>query len=139
MSAAATSKINIVKVALIAGATLAFLGVLLGAFGAHALSGKLTAYQIGIFETAIRYQFWHALALLFYGLYSQQNKNAPRLPVYLFIFGSILFSGSLFLIVFTGISRFGMITPLGGLSFLLAWGLLIIRLAFPIISTMPKE
>lgn len=115
------SKANCIKTALIAGSLFAFLSVLLGAFGAHALDSRLTPYQRGVFQTGVDYQFMHAIALLFYGLYAQQNKLATHWPVLLFILGTILFSGSLYLIVFTGISKFGMITPLGGLSFLFAW------------------
>jgi uncharacterized membrane protein YgdD (TMEM256/DUF423 family) len=105
-----------------AGAVSAFLAVALGAFGAHALRGHVSDEILGIFETAVRWQLAHALALVALGL------GAPRLVARdvravgaLFVTGSAVFAGSLYAIVATGVRSWGMVTPVGGLLFLLGW------------------
>ncbi len=110
------------------GALLAFLAVGAGAFGAHALRGRLTADLLEVFETAARYQMYHALALLVVGwLAAQTPSRALRVAGWLFVLGTLLFSGSLYLLTLSGLRWLGAITPLGGLGFLggwlaLAWG-----------------
>jgi uncharacterized membrane protein YgdD (TMEM256/DUF423 family) len=108
------------------GALFAFLGVCLGAFAAHGL--KLEGYEAQVFETAVRYQFYHALALILVGTISLQRPNLLQgaIPI-LFTVGIIIFSGSLYAIVFTGIKIFGAITPIGGVCFLIAWLMMLIR------------
>jgi uncharacterized membrane protein YgdD (TMEM256/DUF423 family) len=108
-----------------------FLGVLLGAFGAHGLRSSLAdapdgARRLEVWETAARYQMLHALALaLLVSLLSR--FTAPALPVagYLFQVGIVLFSGSLYVVAFTGVRGFGAITPFGGLCFLAGWASLV--------------
>lgn len=111
---------------MVTGALLAGLGVVLGAFGAHALQGMLEeSGRLDTYETAVRYQFYHALGLLVLGLLLHRYESA--LLVYAgwaMIGGVLLFSGSLYALCFTGISRLGMIAPLGGLLMIAAWILL---------------
>lgn len=113
------------------GAASAFLAVAAGAFGAHALKGKLAVDLLEVFETAARYQMYHALALVFAAL-AYERWVTPQLgwAGWLFIAGTIIFSGSLYLLALTGTRWLGAVTPLGGLCFLagwasLAWGLLV--------------
>lgn len=116
------------KLALVFGACGGFLSVAFGAFGTHALRERLDAYALGIFETAVQYQFFHSLALLFVALLLIQFPGPSPLlktSVVCFVVGILVFSGSLYLLSFTGIRWLGAITPMGGLSFLLGWGCLI--------------
>ncbi len=107
------------------GCTFAFLAVAAGAFGAHALEDRLDADILGIFETAARYQMYHALALLATGLWLERRPNrSVVLAGWLFTAGILIFSGSLYLLSFTGIRWLGAITPVGGLCFLGAWAML---------------
>lgn len=105
------------------GALSAFMAVALGAFGAHGLKTILTEAQLGTYQTAVEYQFYHALALLLVAAISFQFPAATALKWagILFMTGIILFSGSLYLLVFTDIKILGAITPLGGLAFLAGW------------------
>lgn len=98
------------------------LGVAAGAFGAHALKTRLSAEMLAIFETGVRYQMYHALALLI-AAWAQTRWPGALVSVsgWLFIVGIILFSGSLYLLCFTGERWLGAITPLGGLAFLAGW------------------
>jgi uncharacterized membrane protein YgdD (TMEM256/DUF423 family) len=111
---------------LITGALLAALAVVCGAFGAHFLKTKLTAEGLQIFETAVRYQFYHAFALLVGGiLYATFPGKLLQWSGKLFIVGIILFSGSLY--VLCGLSSMkwiGAVTPAGGLCFITGWILL---------------
>lgn len=113
---------------ILTGALLGALGVLLGAFGAHALEARLPAGDIETFETAVRYQLWHALALLFAGLlaghWPQARTGRLRAVGWLFGIGIVLFSGSLYALVLSGVRLLGMVTPLGGLCFIAGWTLL---------------
>lgn len=105
-----------------AGAFSAFIAVAAGAFGAHYLKGRLDPEMLVVFETAVRYQMYHALALALLAI-AIQNKSGKwgRAAGWLFIWGTILFSGSLYVLSLTGIKWFGIITPLGGLAFLSGW------------------
>jgi uncharacterized membrane protein YgdD (TMEM256/DUF423 family) len=105
-----------------AGAVSGFIAVAAGAFGAHALKRSLSPESIQIFETGARYQMYHALALLATAWIVSQWPGATALWAgRLFIVGTILFSGSLYLLALTGITWLGAITPLGGLAFLAGW------------------
>lgn len=112
------------------GALLGFLGVTLGAFGAHALRDRLTPQDLTIFETAVRYQFFHALALIgvdALGWMARGHGLGAATATWIrgaglgFTLGTLVFSGSLYLLVGTGVRRWGMVTPLGGLGMLLGW------------------
>jgi uncharacterized membrane protein YgdD (TMEM256/DUF423 family) len=106
---------------LLAGALLAALGVALGAFGAHALGASLGARELGWWETAVQYQMWHAIALL----------ALPALPVprpgraaLLLGTGTLIFSGTLYIMALTGLRWLGAVTPIGGTLMIAGWLLL---------------
>ncbi|MBP0939625.1 DUF423 domain-containing protein [Pseudomonas alliivorans] len=102
-----------------------FTGVALGAFAAHGLKGRLTAEYLAIFQTGVLYQLVHALALLGVALLATQVPG--RLVTWAgvsFAIGILLFSGSLYALTLTGISKLGIITPFGGLAFLFGWATL---------------
>lgn len=105
-----------------AGALSAFISVAAGAFGAHALKTRLAPELLIVFETGARYQMYHALALL---AVAWVHTRWPATPVaasgMLFIAGTLVFSGSLYLLALTGVRWLGAITPLGGLAFLAGW------------------
>ena len=104
------------------GALSAGLGVAAGAFGAHALRARVEPRLLEVFETGARYQMYHALALVAVGLLAAR-WNAPLLSVggWLFVGGTVLFSGSLYAMTFTGVRALGAITPLGGVCFIAGW------------------
>lgn len=104
-------------------ALLGFLSVALGAFGAHALRGKVSESLLSAWQTAVLYQSIHALALLALALYARvaPGNVEIKVPAALFTAGIVLFSGSLYAMVLSGQPRLGMITPFGGLSFLAGW------------------
>ena len=77
--------------------------------------------SLKIYQTAVQYQFVHALALIGYGLYLRIYEAVSKWPGYCFVGGTLIFSGSLYLLVFTSITKFGAITPIGGLLFLAGW------------------
>lgn len=105
-----------------AAAVLGFLGVALGAFGAHALRASLEPRDLEIFETGVRYQLVHAVALLGVAwVASRWPGTAAGLAGWLFIAGTAVFSGSLYLLVLTGPRWLGAVTPLGGLALLAGW------------------
>jgi uncharacterized membrane protein YgdD (TMEM256/DUF423 family) len=114
--------------ALLAGAIIGGLAVAIGAFGAHALKQFLVdAGREDTFQLAVRYQFYHALALLATGLtMTQSSGKALRYSSLSFVLGVIIFSGSLYGLCFTGVRMLGAITPLGGVFFILGWALLAI-------------
>jgi uncharacterized membrane protein YgdD (TMEM256/DUF423 family) len=114
-----------VRFFIIAGAATAGLAVALGAFGAHGLQGRLSAQRMDTFETAVRYQMYHALALF------AVAWLATRWPGWqvawagaLFVAGILLFSGSLYVLVLTDVPALGAVTPLGGVAFIGGWVLL---------------
>ncbi|MCG6989312.1 MAG: DUF423 domain-containing protein [Gemmatimonadetes bacterium] len=107
------------------GAIFGFLAVALGAFGAHGLRGRLTPNDMAVYETGVRFQMYHALALLAVAWAATRwPVGTLRLAGWLFVVGIVLFSGSLYALVLTGHRALGAVTPLGGLSFLAAWALL---------------
>ncbi|HEX9886851.1 MAG TPA: DUF423 domain-containing protein [Longimicrobiales bacterium] len=106
----------------VAGAALAFAGVALGAFGAHALQGRLTPADAATYETAVRYQMYHALALLFVAWAATRWPGAAlAVAGWSFVVGTVVFSGSLYLVVLAGTRWMGAVTPLGGVAFLVGW------------------
>ncbi len=107
-------------------ALFAGLSVALGAFGAHALRSRLAARDLEIFETAVRYQMYHALALFIVAALLTRELAHASNAAWAFTTGIVLFSGSLYAMVFTGARWLGAITPLGGVAFLVGWGLVAI-------------
>lgn len=102
-----------------------FLAVALGAFGAHALKGKLSEYHLSVYHTAVLYQLVHALALFVVAWLSTVSSDPKVSMAGCFLLaGIVLFSGSLYCLAVTQIKWFGPITPLGGVSFLIGWGIL---------------
>lgn len=117
------------RIFLFVAAILGGISVAAGAFGAHALKEKLSEQAISIFETAARYQMYHALALLLVALLLSRTETAQSTLTaagIAFIAGVVIFSGSLYALSFTGIKWLGAITPLGGVGFLVGWGCLAI-------------
>ncbi|RTQ47737.1 DUF423 domain-containing protein [Hymenobacter gummosus] len=115
------------RLILLAAAVLGALGVGLGAFGAHVFKAHLEATQrLDTFETAVRYQFYHTLALLAVGVLRLVRPELSSLGTvaWLFIGGIIVFSGSLYLLCLTGVTKLGAITPIGGVLFIAGWVLL---------------
>jgi uncharacterized membrane protein YgdD (TMEM256/DUF423 family) len=100
-----------------AGGAGLFLGVAFGAFAAHTLRTRISSEMIGVFETGVRYQMYHSLALLAVALFADRGKMF-RYAGTLYILGIVLFSFSLYALAMTGGDRLGIITPFGGLSFL---------------------
>ena len=107
----------------VSGALLNALGIILGAFGAHFLKARLQPEELTTYETAVRYLIIHALGLI---IISMSNLNIKITGV-LFITGIFLFSGSLLALIFTKIRALGMITPIGGLCFIMGWLMLALR------------
>jgi len=120
------------KPALVAGTIFAALSVILGAFGAHALKQVLDAAQLQTFETGVRYQMYHSLALLATGIiYGQFPVKAIRVATSFFVAGILCFSGSLYALAvlqmqgIVGLGGVGIITPIGGLMMIVGWLLLL--------------
>ena len=110
---------------LISGLCMMIVAVLLGAFGAHALKATFSDYQIQIWKTASDYHFYHAFGLIALGIWAQKN-TLTRLGIaagICLILGLLIFSGSLYLLAISGISKLGMLTPFGGLLFIAGWSL----------------
>ena len=104
------------------GALSALIAVAAGAFGAHGLRVRLTPEYLAVFETASRYQMYHALGLM--AVAWAVNRWPGPLPVWagwLFVAGTVLFCGSLYILALTGIRWWGAVTPLGGVAFLAGW------------------
>lgn len=110
------------------GALFGFLGVVLGAFGAHGLQNIVEAKQLAVWHTGVQYQIYHSLALLSASLLavSLVNPRIARWAGWAFVLGILLFSGSLYAIVLLGVKTLGLITPIGGLFFLIGWLLLLL-------------
>ncbi len=99
------------------------LGVVLGAFAAHTLKGRLTPELLATFETGVKYQTYHALALLIVALVPARRYASTLLTVsgWLFVLGTLLFSGSLYLLTLGGMEWLGAITPVGGTALIIGW------------------
>lgn len=107
------------------GAVFGFLGVAAGAFGAHALRAQLTERYLEAYQTGVRYHLVHALALLLLGALAPRLLPwARRTAGNAFVIGTLIFSGSLYLLAITGVRWFGMITPVGGVALLVGWAAL---------------
>jgi uncharacterized membrane protein YgdD (TMEM256/DUF423 family) len=112
---------------LLIGALAGFIGVAFGAFGAHALRGRLSPEMLSVFETGVRYQMYHAFAVLIVALATARFDGwLVRAAGWSFTAGIVLFSGSLYALALTGVTTLGAITPLGGLAFLVGWALLLV-------------
>lgn len=111
-------------------ALLGGLGVILGAFGAHALTKMVDAKDLGIWETAVRYQMYHVFALIVIAIVSQLWGSSPWLvrAAWLMLIGMVLFSGSLYALVLTQIRILGAITPVGGVAMIAGWIALAVRM-----------
>lgn len=104
------------------GAGFMFLAVGLGAFGAHALKARLSPEMLAVFEVGVRYQVYHALALLAVAFLSARwPGQAVTAAGVCFVLGILVFSGSLYALALTGVRRWGAVTPIGGLLFLIGW------------------
>ena len=105
------------------GSISAGLSVALGAFGAHLLEGMLTPERMATYETAVQYHMSHALALLLIALLADRLKDQTKVlwAARLIWIGTIIFSGSLYLLCFTGVGMLGAITPIGGVAFIAGW------------------
>lgn len=104
------------------GSFFAALGVGFGAFGAHALKTRLSPEDLAIFEVGVRYQMYHALALLALGfIASKMDSSLIRYAGWFYVFGIVVFSGSLYTLVLTGVRTWGAVTPIGGVAFIVAW------------------
>ena len=109
------------------GIIFCMLSVIIGAFGAHSLEDKI-ADKMDTFKTGVQYQIFHGLALMLTGILSINLDVDLSIVGYLFIIGIILFSISLYLIAICKYSFLGMVTPLGGLSFIAAWAILLYKI-----------
>ncbi|PTB96501.1 DUF423 domain-containing protein [Marivirga lumbricoides] len=116
------------KLFIIIGAISGAISVILGAFGAHALQDALTATgRLDTYETAVKYQMYHSLALILLGiLFAQFDHKLLTYSGYSFLAGIVIFSGSLYLLCATGVTKLGAITPIGGLFLIAAWVLMAI-------------
>lgn len=107
------------------GALSGFVAVAAGAFGAHALRDRLTTAMLDVFQTGVTYQMYHALALIGVGIllarFSTDGSTWLTAAGWLFVAGSVLFSGSLYALALSGTTWLGAITPLGGIAFLIGW------------------
>ena len=111
------------KLFLLLGTLAAVLGVVLGAFGAHALRAKVGPDLLAVWHTAVQYQIWHALGLLLIGLTAMHlPESGPlRWAGGLMVLGIVLFSGSLYGLVLAGTRGLGVVTPFGGAAFIAGW------------------
>jgi uncharacterized membrane protein YgdD (TMEM256/DUF423 family) len=112
----------------VVGGVLGALAVILGAFAAHSLKSLLPPYSLEVFNTGVTYQFIHTVAILLCALFAMQSTTAAGEKAFhraaiCFIIGILFFSGSLYALAITGVKWFGPITPIGGVMFILGWGL----------------
>lgn len=114
------------RIFFIIGSLLGALSVALGAFGAHALRGRIEEGMLANYQTGVTYMFFHALALfvVVMALTRWPQSNLPSIAGWLFVAGIVFFSGSLFLMAFTGARWLGAVTPIGGVAFIGGWVLL---------------
>lgn len=121
------------KKLLILGSVFGLFAVIIGAFAAHGLKLKISSSALQSFETGVRYQMYHAFLLFFLANINMLTEKIKNIIFYLILFGVILFSGSIYLLATNILTSFdfkiiGFLTPIGGLFFIAAWILLIIRL-----------
>ena len=105
------------------GSIIAAIAVILGAFGAHALRGKIGYDLFDIYQTANQYLMIHAMGILFYGIWRKTFTldTVKPWPALCFLIGSVIFCGSLYTITFSGMRMFGAITPIGGVLYIVGW------------------
>jgi uncharacterized membrane protein YgdD (TMEM256/DUF423 family) len=111
------------------GSINAMLAVALGAFGAHMLKDKLSEKMLGVFETGVHYHMIHAIGLIVIAILIKSASVSSTLPTWsgwLIMSGIVLFSGSLYALSLSGITKLGIITPFGGVAFLAGWLLIVI-------------
>jgi uncharacterized membrane protein YgdD (TMEM256/DUF423 family) len=114
------------RILVIFGAALALVAVMLGAFAAHGLKSMLSVGELATFDIGVRYQFYHAIAILLLpGLLAYGRGSLLIKAGWLFVAGILLFSGSLYVLATTGLRFFGPITPLGGVFMMLGWATVI--------------
>ena len=113
------------KLPLLIGALLAALGILLGAFGAHGLRAALNPEALGWWQTGVQYQMWQAIGLVAMGA---GRLPGIRLSVWLLALGTLIFSGSLYVMALTGARWLGMVTPVGGVLMIAGWVCLVLKL-----------
>lgn len=111
---------------LLLGSIYGFVGVALGAFGAHSMRGVYSVRAMEVFDTAVKYQMYHSAVLVALGAFAL-NGQEFRGSAFCFALGVFIFSGSLYALVFTNWRWFGAVTPLGGIAFLVGWGWLLWR------------
>lgn len=109
------------RTSLLAGTGLLFLGVVIGAFGAHGLKSIVTPEKLITFETGVRYHFYHAFGLVLLGLYQLHSTAKLKVSHYAFVAGIFLFSFNCYFYAISEIKIFAIIVPLGGLMFILGW------------------
>lgn len=114
------------KFALFTGGINAMLAVIIGAFGAHALKDRLTDEMLAVYQTGVQYHFYHSLGLIIIGIMASQLPATALIKwsAWMMLAGIIFFSGSLYLLALTNLRWLGMVTPLGGTAFIIAWLLL---------------
>src|SRR4051812_32122598 len=118
------------KQIIVTASLLGAVAVILGAFGAHGLRAVLEPRQLEVWQTAVQYNFYHVFALLFLSLFNQDKNKSAVWAYYFFLFGILLFSGSLYLIScrdilsMPSLAALGPVTPIGGLLFILGWVML---------------
>ena len=114
---------------IILGAFLAALAVIFGAFGAHGLKNKVSPDDLIIFETGIKYHMYHALGLILIGILGfHYNSDIIQLPAVLISIGLLIFSGSLYILVLSGLRWLGAITPIGGVLLIAGWLMLALKI-----------
>jgi uncharacterized membrane protein YgdD (TMEM256/DUF423 family) len=114
------------------GAFFGLLAVAIGAFGAHGLKPQLTADALATFETGVKYQMYHALLMLFVGVYTGLTTSSKKVICYLIVIGILLFSGSIYGLATNTLTSFdfkkiGFVTPIGGTLLIIAWGILLYK------------
>ena len=117
-----------IKLFLLTGSFFCMMSVMLGAFAAHGLKSRLTEYSLGVFKTAAEYQMVHGLALIAVAILIKWGINLTMAGGF-FIAGTLLFSGSLYLLALSGMKWLGPITPLGGLCFIIGWVVILVQVA----------
>ncbi|MGO2478070.1 MAG: DUF423 domain-containing protein, partial [Pseudoalteromonas sp.] len=110
------------------GSIFCMLSVVLGAFAAHGLKSRISEYALGVFKTAAEYQMFHGLALIAVAILIKWGLTLNWVGGF-FIAGTLLFSGSLYLLALTGIKWLGPITPIGGVCFVIGWVILLVQVA----------
>jgi uncharacterized membrane protein YgdD (TMEM256/DUF423 family) len=116
------------KIFIFLGSLSAMISVMLGAFGAHALKGRLTPDMLDIYQTGVHYEFYHALGLILVGLVAYHLPKSEYITWsgWLMFAGTVIFSGSLYILSLSGVRWLGAITPVGGTFFIVSWLLLAI-------------